>query len=90
MFLQVQVITTKLLPGNPVNAQVEEMILILSRSAAMNVKISNDKCKLAFLRSISNSYECLIVTLENLIDNLRVEDIHARIIRDDLRQINMN
>ena len=86
MYLQEKLMTAKLEEGKSIKTHIEEMRRTVSQLAGFNVKVSNDEYKLALLRSLPRNYESLIVTLEKLIDQLGIEDIHARLLREEARQ----
>lgn len=86
MYLQEQLMTAKLGHGNPVKAHIEHLRGVVSQLTDIGYKVSDDECKLALLRSLPSSFESIVVTLENLIDSLKIEDIHARLLREEARQ----
>ena len=52
--------------------------------------ISDDQYKMALSRSLPKPYESLVVTSENVFDTLSIEDIHARILREESRKAKCN
>ena len=85
MYLQEKLMTAKLTENKSAKDHIEEMKMLVSQLAGIGAKVSDDEYKIALLRSLPGSYESLILTLENLVDKLKIEDIHARILRE-LRQ----
>ena len=86
MYLQEKLMTAKLEEEKSVKAHIEEMRRIVSQLAGLGVKTTEDEYKLAILRSLPSNYESLVVTLENLIDQLGIQDVHARLLREEARQ----
>ena len=86
MYLQEKLMRAKLEQGKPLKAHIEDVRRIVSKLSGIGLKISNDEYKLALLRSLPSSYESLIFTLKNLIDGLKIEDAHARLLREEARQ----
>lgn len=41
---------------------------------------------MAFLRSLATEFDNLVVKLENQIDKITIEDLHARVYREEVRQ----
>lgn len=86
MHLMEELMTAKMEPGDKSHVHIEKMRGLVGRLGTIGTPISDEQYKMALLRSLPSSYESLVVTLENLIDNLTVEDIHARIIREESRK----
>ena len=77
MHLQEQLMTTKMNEGTSAKAHIENLRRIVGKLATLGVKVSEDQYVLTLLRSLPGSYESLVVTLENLVDSLKIQDIYA-------------
>lgn len=86
MRLYEKFLTMKMEKEGTVRAHVQEFSSIRSQLRSVSVNIDDSLYKLALLRSLSHKYEHLVVTLENQVDAMNVEDIHARIYREEVRQ----
>lgn len=86
MHLQEQLFTTKMGPGTSLKAHIEMLSMIASRLREIGCRVDDSDYALALLRSLPSSYESIIVALENMIDDLDVEDLHARLMREEARQ----
>ena len=81
-----ELMTSKMGDEQKVQEHIEHMRRVVGKLGTIGNAIDDGQYKLSLLRSLPNSYESLVVTLENLIDDLTIEDIHARIIREEARQ----
>ena len=86
MYLQEQLMNSKMEEGTSAKAHIEHLRRIVGQLGTLGVKISDEQYILTLLRSLPGRFESLVVTLENLVDTLKVEDIHARILREESRQ----
>ena len=80
-----ELITSKLEPGGSVKDHIGKLRSIVGKLATIDVSISDEQYIIILLRSLSSDYDQFVVTLEN-IETLRVEDVHARIIREEQRK----
>lgn len=76
----------KLEEGTPVRGHIEQMRRVVGQLATLGSRIQDDQYKITLLRSLSKPYESLVVTLENMLEGMAIEDLHARILREGLRQ----
>lgn len=81
--------TAKMSAEEQFQKHIEKLRLLVGKLGTIGAPVSEDQCKIALLRSFAGSYESLVATLENLIDNLNVEDIHGRIIREEAHKSNL-
>ena len=86
MHLMEEVMTAKMADEEKAQAQNERLRSLVEKLGTIGAPISDGKYRMALLRSLPKSYESLVMTLENLIDNLSFEDNYARIIREESRQ----
>ena len=86
MRLYEEFLTMKLDKMNAVRDHIERFSTVRSQLRSVGVNIEDGLYKLALLRSLSEKYENLVITLENQIDNINVEDLHARIYREEVRK----
>ncbi|CAN8067511.1 unnamed protein product [Agarophyton chilense] len=75
--------------ADDVRMHVHDMARTRSRLRSVGVKIDDTLYKLALLRSLTSRFDSLVVALETQIDALSIEDLHARIYREELRQKKM-
>lgn len=66
---------------------IEKLRRLVGRIETINSKADDEQYKLDLLRSLPRSYNNLVVTLENLLDKLSIEDIHARIIGGTSKEV---
>lgn len=59
---------------------------MVGKIGAIGVPVDDEQFKFALLRSLPHAYESLAVTLENMVDYLSMEDVHARIVREEVRR----
>lgn len=85
VMLQDQLMTTKLASGESVKGHIGKLRSIVSKLSTISVVISDDQYVIILLRSLPQEFDQLVVTLENL-ENLKIEDVHARIIREEERR----
>ena len=78
--------TTKMTDEDKSHAHIEKLRFIIGKLGNIRSPVSDDRYKMALLRSVSASYESLIVKIENIIGYLPIEDIQARIIREEARK----
>lgn len=83
--LQDKLMTTTLESGGSVQEHISSMRSIVSQLAAIGVEIKDEQYIIILLRSLPNDYDQLVVTLEN-INNLKIGDIHARLMREEARK----
>lgn len=88
MRLYEEFLSTKLDHSTPVRVHVEKLSSVRSHLRAVGINIEDSLYKLAMLRSLSHKFEHLVVTLENQIEDITVEDLHSRIYREETRQTN--
>eukprot|EP00171_Calliarthron_tuberculosum_P003822 IDg3822t1 len=86
MHLTEELMTAKMADEDKAHTHIEKLHGVVGKLGSIGAPVSEDQYKMALLRSLPRSYESLVVALENLIDNLSVEDIHARIIREEARR----
>lgn len=86
MRLYERFLTLKLEKNVVVRTHVEQFASIRSQLKSVGVSIDDGLYKLALLRSLSSKFDNLVVTLENQIDSINVEDLHARVYREEVRQ----
>ena len=86
MHLQEQLMTSKMGSEDSVKGHIEKLRRIVGQLATMGVIVSDEQYILTLLRSLPARFESLVVTLENMVESLKLEDIHARIIREEARQ----
>ncbi len=67
MFIHDKFMKFKLEEGQPVQPHIDEMRRMEGQLATLGAAISNEKYKIALLRSLPGSYESLIVFLENML-----------------------
>lgn len=83
--LQDQLMTTKLESGKSVKDHIAKFRSVVSQPNSIDVLISDEQYIIILLRSFTDDYSQLVVTLENIPD-LKVEDGHARIVREEMRK----
>ena len=88
MDLEERCSTKKLKSGESAKTHIEEMKRLCTTFSQIGVSKSKEEYVMKLLRSLPRSYESLIVTLENMVSSLSVEDIHARVSREESRQNN--
>ena len=86
MHLQEELMTSKMEEGGSAARHIEHLRRIVGQLATLGVAVSEEQYKLTLLRSLPQSFDSLVVTLENMADDLKIEDIHARILREESRQ----
>lgn len=87
MHLLKELMTAKTTYRYKVLTHIAMLRSIVGNLGKIGTVVTNEQYKNALLRSLPKSYESLVVTLENLIDRLSFEDILARIIREEFRQV---
>ena len=88
MRLYEEFLSSKIDNSTSVRSHVEHLSSVRSQLRSVGVNIEDSLYKLAMLRSLSRKYDDLVVTLENQIDDINVEDLHSRIYREESRQTN--
>ena len=83
--LQDELMTEKLQPGSSVREHIGKLRSIVAKLSTIGVTISDEQYIIILLRSLPSEYDQLVVTLEN-VDGLKVEDVHARLIREEVRK----
>ena len=86
MHLQQELMTCKMDAADGARKHIEHLRRLVGQLSTLGVPVSDEQYKLTLLRSLSPNFETLVVTLENMADELKIEDIHARIIREEMRQ----
>ena len=86
MRLYEKFLTAKMDKSITVRAHVENFSSVRSQLKSVGVNIDEGLYKLALLRSLSQRYDHLFVTLENQVDSLNIKDLHARIYREEVCQ----
>lgn len=79
-------LTLRLMDSDDVRAHVQKLARTRTQLAAVGVKIDDTLYKLALLRSLSSRFDSLTVALEAQIEAMSIEDLHARVYREDTRQ----
>lgn len=87
MRLYEKILTLRLGDGTDICNHVHDMARNRTQLRAVGVEIEDPFNKLAVLRSLSSTFDCLAVALEAQIDSLPVEDLNARIFREASRQL---
>lgn len=90
MHLMDELMNSKMENDTLAHKHIEKLRSIVGKLGTIGAAVSDDHYKMALLRSLPESYEGLVVTLENLMDDLSIEDIHARIIREEGRKGKMD
>ena len=88
MVLEEPFSTKKLKSGESAKTHIEEMKRLYTKLSQLGVLKSKEEYVMKLLRSLPRSYESLIMTLEIMVSSLSVEDIHARVLREESRQNN--
>ena len=78
--------TSRMSEEDKAHTRIETLRCIVGKLGTIGAPVTDDQYKMALLRSLPKSFENLVVTLENLMDNLSIQDIHARIIREEARR----
>lgn len=86
MHLMEELMTSKMDVGTMAHKHIEKLRSIVGKLGTIGAAVSDDHYKMALLRSLPDSYDGLVVTLENIMDTLSIEDIHDRIIREEARK----
>lgn len=89
VMLQDELMSSKLERDGSVKDHIGKLRSIVSKLSTIDVAISDDQYIIILLRSLPPEYDQLVVTLENL-DKLKVEDVHARLIREEVRRNSTN
>lgn len=90
MYLQEKMFSTKMKNSESAQDHIAEMKRIVADMGIFGMKTEDEQYKITLLRSLPASYDTLIVTLENQLEQLSIEDLHARILREELRKKNEN
>ena len=83
-----QLMTARMGEDDKAQEHIEKLRRVVGQLGTIDAPVDDQQYKLALLRSLPRKYETLVVTLENLLDTLTIEDIHARIMREEVRQGN--
>lgn len=83
-------LTLRLVSGISIREHVHSFARTRYGLRSVGVNIENSLYKLALLRSLSNSFESLVVALESQIDSISVDELHAILYREEARQSKTN
>lgn len=72
--------------GESAKQHIEELKRLKTKLKQLGVEKTKEEYIMRLLRSLPKSYESLVVTLENIAEKLSIEEIHARVLREESRQ----
>lgn len=86
MHLMQELLLSQMSDEDQVQDHIEKLRRVVGQLGTIGSPIDDEQYKMSLLRSLPKSYESLVVTLENLVENLSIEDLHARILREEARR----
>ena len=86
MRLYERLLTLRFPPGGNSRQHVQLFASTRTELRAVGISIDDTLYKIALLRSLSSSFEGLSIALEAQMDEISIDDLHARIYREEARQ----
>ena len=81
-----QLFTLRLDDASDTRSHVQTLARTRTELRAIGVTVDDTLYKIALLRSLSSKFEALTIALEAQLDNLSIDELHARVYREDARQ----